>query len=353
MRRILLLVTDLEIGGTPTVVRELALRLLKEPDVQVHVACLARWGPVAEQLHRQGVGVTALDARGPSDVLILRKLIRLIRGQQFDTVFSFLLHANAMAAAASLRCRGVRYLQSIQTTQPDPRWHWRLQRICHHAAEKMIVPSPSVAAVAYDWADIPQDKILVIPNAIDIPRFAQIRREHDGVKTVGFIGRLDPIKRVEDLVHAMTIVDGATRLEIYGEGSDRPAIESLVLHRQLDSRVTLHGAIADPTEALARMDALVLPSSAEGFGLVLIEAMAAGVPVIGTHVPGISNVITNNANGLLVPVADPKALAAAISRLATDSNLREKLIAGGLETVRAKYDWDQVYLKYREVLQLP
>src|SRR5437773_1188049 len=96
-RRILLLITDLEIGGTPTVVRELAIRLRKPPDVEIEVACLSKWGPVADQLRDSGVEVTALDARGVRDLLrVVRKLVRLIRDRKFDTVFSFLIHANTV-----------------------------------------------------------------------------------------------------------------------------------------------------------------------------------------------------------------------------------------------------------------
>src|SRR5437868_7944563 len=128
-RRILLLITDLEIGGTPTVVRELAIRLRRETDAHVEVACLSKWGPVADQLRDAGVAVTAFGAmrvwRLPS---VVRQLRTLVREKSIDTVFSFLIHANTVAALASRRLEGVRFFQSIQTTQPNPRWHWCVQR---------------------------------------------------------------------------------------------------------------------------------------------------------------------------------------------------------------------------------
>src|SRR4051794_484999 len=76
-QRILLLLTDLEIGGTPTVVRELAIRLNDPPRVHVEVACLAKWGPVADQLREAGVEVTALGAAGVRDVGVIRRFIRV------------------------------------------------------------------------------------------------------------------------------------------------------------------------------------------------------------------------------------------------------------------------------------
>src|SRR5437764_14534990 len=88
MRRILLLITDLEIGGTPTVVRELAVRLHRPPGVQVEVACLSQWGPVADQIRAAGVNVTALNGRRAADLpRVVTRLVRLIRGNPpFDTV---------------------------------------------------------------------------------------------------------------------------------------------------------------------------------------------------------------------------------------------------------------------------
>src|SRR5947207_11286181 len=83
-RRILLLVTDLEIGGTPTVVRELAIRLNDPPRVKLEVACLGKWGPVADQLRQAGVEVTALGAAGVRDIGVVWRFIKLVRERQID-----------------------------------------------------------------------------------------------------------------------------------------------------------------------------------------------------------------------------------------------------------------------------
>jgi glycosyltransferase involved in cell wall biosynthesis len=348
-RRILLLITDLQIGGTPTVVRELALRLAREPDMHVQVACLDRAGPVADQLRENGVLVTPLAARSRLDARVLFRLNQLIRREQIDTVFSFLIHANAAAAATSLANPGVRFIQSIQTTQPNPRWHWILQNIIQHAAQTIVVPSPSVAEAAQNWAGIPPGKIVVIPNAVEPTQFALPRSNTPG-KRVGFIGRLDPIKRIDDLITAIALLPAEVTLDIYGEGSQRSQIESQVARLNLSARIKLHGAIQRAAEALTRMDALALPSDAEGFGLVLIEAMAAGVPVIGTNVPGICDVIVEGNNGILTPPRNPKGLAHAIERILSGEELRNHLIAGGKLSVQEKYAWPIVYRQYQSLL---
>jgi glycosyltransferase involved in cell wall biosynthesis len=362
-RRILLLITDLEIGGTPTVVRELAVRLNQPPDISVDVACLSRAGPVSAQIESAGIRATALNATGASDLSAIARLARLIRDGQFDTVFSFLIHANAAAAVATRFSQGVRLFQSVQTTQPNPRWHWKLQSMVQHSAERIVVPSPSVARAAQDWADEPREKITTIPNAIDLRVFPlatglqSVRATH-GLQPraagepipIGFIGRLDPIKRVPDLVHALRMLEWKVHLHVFGEGSERPRIESVIRELALSDRVTLHGSVARPEDALRNIELLVLPSAAEGFGLVLIEAMAAGVPVVATDVPGIRDVVRSGQTGLLVQPGSPRELARAIDRVIGTPELRDRLVRAAMEDVSRRFTWEVVLPRYRELL---
>lgn len=362
MRRILLLLTDLEIGGTPTVVRELAVRL-SAAGAQVEVAGLSRPGPLQEQLWARGVKCTALGARGTWDLARTAwRLWRLLRQERIDTVVSFLVHANLVAALARLLYPRARYIQSIQTTQPWPRWHWVVQRYASFAAEKLIVPSPSVAAAAGRWSGVRAEWIAVIPNAVDPGEFEAARESRPaGAGTgesppqpfeIGFVGRLDPVKRVPDLLRAVALLPADFTLHVFGEGVERGRIEQQVRRLGLGGRVTLHGAVVRPQHALASVDVLVLPSQAEGFGLVLIEAMAAGVPVVATHAPGIRDVVAHERTGLLVPIGAPAALAAAIRRVREDAELRRRVAEAGRAEVRARFSWEAVLSQYATVLGL-
>jgi glycosyltransferase involved in cell wall biosynthesis len=346
---LLLLITDLELGGTPTVVRELAVRL-RLAGSSVGVACLSGPGPVATQLTAAGVPVWPLHARGAADLAVFHRFARLVDSEKVDTVFSFLVHANTVAAVASIARPHVRWIQSIQTTQPTPRWHWWLQRLVHRFAEMVVVPSSSVADVAMHWAGIPPEKMVVIPNAIDLTDWSTsspVPTADPRPYPVVFLGRLDPIKDVPTLVTAVAIVGPSVHLHIYGDGSDRARITASIA----SANVTLHGAVDRPQTALEPAGVLVLPSLAEGFGLVLIEAMAAGVPVVATDVPGIREVVRNGVTGLLVPPGDAAALAVAIRRIVDDAELRQRLIL----TARAdlpRFTWGMVLDQYRTVLRV-
>lgn len=354
----MLLITDLELGGTPTVVRELALRLgQRDRSLHVEVACLAPMGPVGHQLQNAGVPVTALNAASAADWRALPRFVQLVRDRNFDAVLSFLVHANVVAAVAKPACqRAVRWLQSIQTTQPYPRWHWLAQAAAQYAADAIVVPSPSVAQAAQSRSFIPREKIAIVPNAIDPVDFDVVRNLPKPRGQIGFIGRLDPIKRVPDLLSAMELLlpllpaSNDVRLHIFGDGEQRGEIEQQIERRRLTDRVVLHGLAPRAQDALAQIDLLVLPSQAEGFGLVLIEAMAAGVPVIATDAPGIRDVVRHGGNGLLVPIGAPAALARAIVRLNSDPALRDALVRRALQDVRERFSWPPILEKYLALL---
>lgn len=344
--------TDLEIGGTPTVVRELALRLREW--IEVDVVSLKSIGPIGGLLQHAGVNVTALKARSTFDLMrVRRELIDLIQSFQYDTVFSFLVHSNTLAALARKKCPNVsKWIQSIQTTQARPRWHWQIQKFASRAADLVVVPSESVAQVACNRCAIPHQRVIVIPNAIDIDQFAVARHPVFSQQThrIVFVGRLDPIKRIDDLIDAIMMLPDSFKLDIWGDGAERTRLEAIIARRQLDERVKLHGATTRLTSVYQQADLLVLPSDAEGFGLVLIEAMAAGVPVVATNVPGIRDVVIDQQNGLLVNPRDPRALAGMILNLANNPPMREHVIKNGFDHVHKNYSWERVIDNYRRII---
>jgi glycosyltransferase involved in cell wall biosynthesis len=271
-------------------------------------------------------------------------------------VFSFLVHANVVAAGAARVLNDVKFFQSIQTAQPEPAWHWQAQRYASSQALKIAVPSESVRVAAIERSDVTPEKLEVISNAIDPadftePLFTRWPAERQGVR-VGFVGRLDPVKRIPVLIEAMTRLPMPFRLDLFGQGSERVALQQQIERLSLRDRVTLVGAVTRPQTALGQIDVLVLPSLAEGFGLVLIEAMAAGIPVVATDAPGIRTVVSNDVNGLLVPIDDPAALAQAIERVTSDRALQIRLVEAGRRTVAERYSWASVLPAYGRLLGL-
>ena len=347
MSRVLLFNTDLEIGGTPTVVRELARRL-PEHGCAVEVACLGRHGPTAEQIvgdggtvHAFGVGLRQL----PGAVSRLRNLVK---SGQFDAVLSFLVHANVVAALARRRGDGVRWWQSIQTTQPRPRWHWLAQRWAARRSDGFIVPSESIRDAAKLRSGVDFDRVHVLPNGVDaadVAKEARPPRDPASVLRVGFLGRLDPVKRVPLLVEAMRQVERA-ELHIFGDGPDRAAVE---LARRGMANVRLHG-FADRRAAFEQMDVLCLPSLAEGFPMVVIEAMAAGVPVVGTDAPGLRDAIVHDETGLLFDEAGVDPIATALRDLRDHPDRAATRATAAVAHVREHLTWQSIVPRYAALL---
>lgn len=348
MGRILLFNTDLELGGTPTVVRELARRLPAD------VACLGRFGPVARQIEEDGGHVFAFNLRPRNVLTAVGQLQRLVAEREVDVVLSFLVHANAIAALARRKGDGMRWVQSIQTTQPTPRWHWHAQRIAAGRADAVIVPSESIRQVANSRSGIDLCRVTVIPNGVDFtdvvmqPRPA---RDPAGVLRVGFLGRLDPVKRVPLLVRAVRSLE-RVELHIFGDGPDRRTVEAVAGG---DQRIKMHGFTVKYA-ALAAMDVLCLPSIAEGFPMVIIEAMAAGVPVVGADAPGIRDAVVDHRTGRLVkmpPGEETKALAAALAEVRDNPAAAAARALAALEHVGDHLTWEQIVPRYGEVLLQP
>jgi glycosyltransferase involved in cell wall biosynthesis len=172
-----------------------------------------------------------------------------------------------------------------------------------------------------------------------------------------FCGRLVAQKNVEGLLRGWAASRAARtrRLRIVGDGPLRSSLEALARELGFDGSVTFEDRIADARPTIAGARALVLFSHAEGLSNALLEALAAGTPVIASDVAGNAELIRNGETGLLVPAGDEQSLAAGIDRLDGDDVLAERLSAAGRELVRARYDIDavarRVHALYERVLE--
>jgi glycosyltransferase involved in cell wall biosynthesis len=194
-------------------------------------------------------------------------------------------------------------------------------------------------------------RIVSIPNAVTLPQ--AVPQERSGA-LVAFVGRIEGAKGIFDLIEAVNEVSETipnVRLECAGDGDVDAALRHVAI-RGLRPNVHFPGWLSARRreELLARATVFVLPSHAEGLPMSLLEAMAAGCPVIATNVGGIPDVITDGVNGLLVPAGDRDGLALALHRLLVDRDLAAKLGHAARETIRRRFTTehaierlDQVY----------
>ena len=189
----------------------------------------------------------------------------------------------------------------------------------------------------------------VIPNGVDVGRFAAavpLARWQDGTPNVLFVGRLEPRKGVLDLLKAHRILrktGSGNRLLIVGSGPQEREARRYVATRGLQE-VEFLGRVSDREKAQLFRTVEVFASPATGgelFGIVLLEAMAAGAPIVASDIHGYKGVVRRGREGLLVPPHEPKELARAIARLLGDAELRAEMSAAG--RVRAEaFSWPRV-----------
>ena len=163
----------------------------------------------------------------------------------------------------------------------------------------------------YDMA-----KVHPIPNGVPVPdRPWQRRPEWRNAPRAVSVGRLSREKGHDVLIRSWPAVRGAfpgARLTLVGEGPERPALEGIVSRLGLTDSVSLPGPTADPSDALRAADLFVLPSREEGMSVALLEAMALGVPLVATSIPGNRRLIQDCKHGRLAPPDDPAALARSV-----------------------------------------
>ncbi len=201
-------------------------------------------------------------------------------------------------------------------------------------------------------------RISVVPNGINIEKFKSPTgiRKKENEKTIIFVGRLHPVKGVKYLIEAMATVHKKMpniRLVIVGDGIERLKLGELTKKLDLNDSVKFVGQVPQERvfENMNQADIFVLPSLSEGFPVVLLEAMATGLPIIATNVRGIPDIVENGVNGYLVNIKNPSEIADRIIMLIQDNIMRKEISVNN--RVKAElFAWDKVAKMIEEEYQL-
>jgi len=227
-----------------------------------------------------------------------------------------------------------------------------LQKILN-SASRIIVPSKDYVSLISEKYTIPKTKIQEIPNGTELEHFKSTSTKlHDPIRLLS-VSRLCKHKNIPLLIKSFkSFIEKNRRdaeLHIVGEGEEKNKILDLIKKEKLEDKIILHGGLwgKDLHDIYSNSDIFILASTHESFGIVLIEAMASGLPIVVSNITSITNIIKNNITGLLVEPS-PDNFTKAVEKLLGDSQLREKLIENGLKEVR-KYSWDKIIPKFEHV----
>jgi len=222
-----------------------------------------------------------------------------------------------------------------------------LEKIGYIISTKIIAISSTTKKSLVEDYGIPPEKIIVIPVGIDLDEFKPLNDIKKIPSSILYVGRLDKRKGVQYLIKAMRhiVKDFPTaKLYIIGNGNLRNSLEELVKNEKVNNHVVFLGKVPtnDLIEWYNKAEVFVLPSLFEGFGIVVLESMACGTPVIGTKVPGIVDTIEHEKTGLLVSPKNEKWLTESIKKLLDNKKLKKKFIYLGRKVLEKKFNWNKI-----------
>ncbi len=353
MPKVLHVITDAGWGGAERHTLALTTALThRGHDCQI--AYLVGDGYLAAAFASRGVRTTNLRARSWLDPVALARLARLARRERFDLLHGHLFPGEVFATLAALRLRGVPLICTKHNDEAFLRkWHFRmLHRVISYRASRTIAISDHVRRFTVETGTAHPSRVLTIRYGYDAPAVLPTREASRAALgtpaeafLVGAAGRLAAQKGHRHLIEAIpALVPEIPNLQvvIVGEGPMRPVLERRARQLGVDRHVRFPGFHPDVQSFLCGLDVFVMPSLWEGFGLVLLEAMAAGQPIVASKVSAIPEVIEDGVTGLLVPPAEPSALAQAILTLWREPAFREKLGNAGRERLRERFSLDQM-----------
>ncbi|MGZ8635202.1 MAG: glycosyltransferase family 4 protein [Solirubrobacteraceae bacterium] len=355
--RILILITLAEVGGAQTYVAQLLPALAGQFDV---VVAAYGPGPLRDAARAAGVRFVPLrhvrrDPHPLRDVLGLLELVALLRRERPDVVHVNSSKAAALGRVAALVARtrvrvftvhGWAFKAYSGTTGTLFRW---ADRVLAPLTTVTICVSETERRAGLAARTCRADRTVVIPNAIDVETAPRARLEGDPPRIVT-VGRLAAPKDPLTLARALpALAPRPYSLAFIGGGGEQPRVEQQLDALGVRDRVEMLGERHDVADLLAAADVFVLASRSEGAPLSILEAMAAGLPVVASDVGGVAELVADGETGLLVTPGDPAAVASALAAAREDAT---RLGAAGRHLIEERFTLEAMVDGYERALGL-
>ncbi|GIW94066.1 MAG: glycosyl transferase family 1 [Pirellulaceae bacterium] len=333
--RIVQIIPTLDQAGAEKQMVLLASRLPRDR-FDVHVCVLTRLGPLERQLKEAAIEVTLIGKRGKLDPVAMGRLYRYLVRLRPDLVHTWIFAANSYGRLAA-RWAGVPLI--VAGERCVDRWksgyQLAIDRYLARFTHRIATNSQGVVDF-YVQHGLPQEKFVVIPNGIEVPRAAGSSREEllrelglpSGIRLIGAAGRLWPQKRYPDMIVAtdlLKVLRDDVHLLVFGDGPERVRLERLTEELRVNDRVHWLGHRSDLDRWLPHLDCFWNASGYEGQSNALMEAMAWGIPVVVSDIPGNRELVTDGRTGLVFPVGDRTQLAALTRRVLDDPEWARQL----------------------------
>lgn len=350
--RLLHLITRLPIGGAERLLLGI-LRNLDPNQFDSVVCCIQDRGELADEVEALGIPLIALNLmqKGGYDRTVVPALRRIMRERDIDLVHTHLYHANLYGRLAA-RKESIPVIASVHNTYKKRKWYRHLlNRWLAGATFAVTAGSEDVEKDLLAVDRLPKHKVVRLPNSIDLSRVATSigvseAKQRFGFaesdKVIGAVGRVEEQKGHIFLIEAFAELrqrpDGRSlKLLLVGDGRLLPQLKKLAEDIGVSGAICFPGNISKLAEVYRAIDIFVMPSLWEGLSLAMLEAMAAGLPVVATEVGGARDVLGDNQWGILAPPNNAAALASSIGKLLDAPQTAARMAAAGRERVHANY----------------
>ena len=348
MIRVAYLIDHLRVGGAQRHLVQVVKGLDRDRYAPEMWTASADPGDLAPEFERLGVPVRTFGMHSslihPRTAVAVARVAREFRRRDVHVAHGYLFEGNLFAALVGRFARTPVTLVSKRSLDRYRRKdHWVAACLSNRLADKVLVNASAVEKLVVEHERCPRERIRLIPNGVALPPAApagrEPRRDGDG-PLIGMVGRLDWKKGYEHALAAMSLLHARipeARLDIVGDGPFRGALEEQARQLGLEETVRFLGQRHDATELMRDFDCYVLSSVIEGMPNALLEAMSLGRPAVTTSAGGSAEVVVDGKSGLVVPPADPTALADAMERVLRDRAFAESL--GAAAAKRAREDF--------------
>lgn len=350
--KVLQLTTHMNVGGIANYIFELS-KAFKDRGVDTIVA--SSGGDMEDGLSKAGIPHEKLNIRtkfefSPKVFMAAFAVKRIAERESVDIIHAHTRVSQVVGILAS-RMTGI-----PMVTTCHGYFKKRLRSVIDTWGDKVIAISGAVYRHLREDLDVDDKRIELVYSGIDIYKFSKDFSGEEIAKTkaslglggksvIGTIGRLSSVKGQKFFVQAMADVlealPDAAGL-VVGSGPEGPPIKSLAMALGIDDRISFVDSVQDTRDVLSAMDVFVFPSIKEGLGMALLEALAMAKPCVASRTGGIEDIIEDRENGILVNVADPKAISAAVLELLSDVGLRVKIGSNGRRLAQSRFTLDRM-----------
>jgi glycosyltransferase involved in cell wall biosynthesis len=343
--RILYIIPSFNYGGSERKVVDLALNLNRD-FFAAYVMSISEDGVLKKELDDGGIPSVCVKKKSKFDIFVVFRICRFIKKNKIDIVHVFTSTAKLWGRLACMGNKKVVVVSTEESLFRGLRSDVFFERLFNKSTSVIVANSHATMMSAIEKTHISEAKYRVIYNGINLKRFSDYKGNRDSDRhfykipadksVILHIGRFDDRKGHKYLLKAMPLIlqeKPDAFLVLAGEGETMVSMIELIDELKINEQVLLVGYVADLPKLYHTADVFVLPSVAEGFGNVIVEAMASGIPVIAAAAGGIPEIIEHEQTGLLFPPKDEDAIAKAYLRLTRDDELKTSLVGNALKNI--------------------